>query len=432
MGLIKAAVSAVGGVFSDQWLEFFSCDAMDADTLVVKGTKTTSRRSSNRKGNDNVISDGSGIAVADGQCMLIVEQGQVIEFCAEPGQYTYNSSTEPSIFTGDLGDSIELTLRNIGRRFTHGGDAGHDQRVYYINTKEIMDNKFGTANPFMFRVVDSRIGLDKDVSIRCNGIYSYKITNPVIFYTEVCGNVSDRFERSEIDNQLKTEFISALQPAFARLSALELRPSQIPAHAFDLEQAMNETLTTKWKERRGISVVSVALNPITLKDEDMKKIQQFQDSAVLRDPSMAAATLVGAQADAMKAAASNKNGAAMGFMGMNMAAQSGGFNAQNLYQMGQQQAAAQQAVQQNPASGGWRCSCGTENTGNFCMQCGSPKPQQEGWTCSCGAHNTGNFCTNCGKKKSEAVPHACGNCGWKPESGENLPKFCPQCGKPFN
>ncbi len=421
MGLIKAAVSAVGGVLSDQWLEFFSCDSMDADTLVVRGKKTTSRRSSNRNGNDNVISDGSGIVVADGQCMLVVEQGQVIEICAEPGQYTYNSTTEPSIFVGDLGDSVELTLRNIGRRFMHGGDAGSDQRVYYINTKEIMDNKFGTANPFMFRVVDSRIGLDKDVSIRCNGIYSYKITNPVTFYTEICGNVKDRFERGEIDTQLKTEFISALQPAFAKLSALELRPSQIPAHAIELEEAMNETLTKKWKEKRGISVVSVALNPITLKDEDMQKIQQFQDSAVLRDPSMAAATLVGAQADAMKAAASNKGGAALGFMGMNMVSQSGGINAQTLYQMGQQ----------NQADG-WRCSCGSQNTGKFCTNCGSPKPQAGGWTCSCGTHNTGNFCTNCGRKKSETTDaRFCSNCGWKPENGDNPPKFCPQCGSLF-
>ena len=427
MGLIKAAVSAVSGVFSDQWLEFFSCDAMDADTLVVRGTKITSRRSSNRKGSDNVISDGSGIAVADGQCMLIVEQGQVIEFCAEPGQYTYNSSTEPSIFTGGLGDSIELSLRNIGRRFAHGGDAGHDQRVYYINTKEIMDNKFGTANPFMFRVVDSRIGLDKDVSIRCNGIYSYKITNPVAFYTEVCGNVSDRFERSDIDAQLKTEFISALQPAFAKLSALELRPSQIPAHAAELEQAMNETLTNKWGEKRGISVVSVALNPITLKDEDMKKIQQFQDSAILRDPSMAAATIVEAQTEAMKAAASNKVGAALGFMGMNMATQAGGLNAQTLYQMGQQS----QVTQQSP-TGGWTCSCGCQNTGNFCSNCGSPKPQADGWTCSCGAHNTGNFCTNCGSPKPKVTAaRFCSNCGWKPEDSNNPPKFCPRCGSQF-
>lgn len=423
MGLIKAAVSAVSGVLSDQWLEYFSCDAMGADTLVVKGEKTTSRRSSNRKGNDNIISDGSGIVVADGQCMLIVEQGEVIEVCAEPGQYTYNNATEPSIFKGDLGDGIELALRNIGRRFTHGGDAAGDQRVYYVNTKEIMDNKFGTANPFMFRVVDSRIGLDKDVSIRCNGIYSYKITNPVTFYMEVCGNVSDRFERRDIDMQLKTEFISALQPAFAKLSALELRPSQIPAHATELEDAMNETLTKKWKEKRGISVVSVALNPITLKDEDMKKIQQFQDSAVLRDPSMAAATLAGAQADAMRTAAGNKGGAAMGFMNMNMAAQGGGLNAQTLYQMGQQT---------QPAADSWRCSCGAQNTGKFCTNCGNPKPQSGGWICSCGTHNTGNFCTNCGSKKPEASgPRFCSNCGWKPSDPARLPKFCPQCGAKF-
>ncbi len=226
MGLIKAITGAAGGTLADQWKEFFYCDSIDAETLVVKGskrisskrssnTRISSKRSSNTKASDNIISDGSGIAVADGQCMLIVEQGKIVEVCAEPGEYTFDKSTEPSIFTGSLSDGIRKTFETIGKRFTYGGDTGKDQRVYYVNTKEIIGNKFGTAMPIPFRVVDRNIGLDIDVSVRCNGIYSYKITDPVLFYTNVCGNVEGSYEREEIDSQLKAEFIGALQPAFA-------------------------------------------------------------------------------------------------------------------------------------------------------------------------------------------------------------------------
>ncbi|MDE6916451.1 MAG: SPFH domain-containing protein, partial [Lachnospiraceae bacterium] len=189
MGLIKAALGAVGGTLADQWKEFFYCDALDRDVLVVKGQKRVDGRSSNTKGSDNIISNGSGIAVADGQCMMIVEQGKVVEVCAEPGQFTYDSSTEPSIFVGGVGKGIKETFRTIGKRFAFGGDTGKDQRVYYFNIKEIMDNKFGTPNPIPFRVVDSKLGLDVDVSVRCSGVYSYKIADPLLFYTQVCGNV---------------------------------------------------------------------------------------------------------------------------------------------------------------------------------------------------------------------------------------------------
>ena len=306
MGLIKAGMGAIGGTLADQWKEFFYCDAIDKNVLVVKGQKRVTSRTTNTKGNDNIISNGSGIAVADGQCMIIVEQGKIVEVCAEPGQFTYDTSTEPSLFSGSLGKSIIETFKTMGKRFAYGGDTGKDQRVYYFNTKEIIDNKFGTANPLPFRVVDSKIGLDIDVSIRCNGVYSYKIANPILFYTNVCGNVEQEYTRSEIDSQLKTEFISALQPAFAKLSALEMRPNQVPAHAEELSSFMNEVLNKKWGELRGLQVVSIAMNPITLPEEDAEMIKQAQRTAIMRDPGMAAATLVGAQAEAMKSAASNE------------------------------------------------------------------------------------------------------------------------------
>ena len=462
MGLIKAGIGALGGTLADQWKEFFYCESIPKEVLVKKGQKRVSGRSSNTKGNDNIISNGSGIAVADGQCMIIVEQGKIVEFCAEPGEFTWDNSTEPSIFAGDLGDSIKETFKVVGKRFTYGGDPGKDQRVYYFNMKEILDNKFGTANPVPFRVVDSKIGLDIDVSIRCAGVYSYKISDPMLFYKNVCGNVESDYERSELDSTLKSEFISALQPAFGKLSDLELRPNQIVSHNTDLENAMNESLSEKWGSLRGIKVVSIALSTVTLPEEDQELIKQAQRTAIMRDPTMAAATLVGAQADAMKTAAGNSAGAMTGFMGMGMAmnAGGGGMNAQNLFAMGQQQ--AQQTPAAAPSAEGWKCSCGATvtgkfcpecgakkpepvqagawkckcgatATGKFCPECGSPKPAEDGWTCSCGTVNKGKFCQNCGSKKPEGAPlYRCDKCGWEPEDPAHPPKFCPECGDLFD
>ncbi len=400
MGLIRAALGAAGGALADQWKEFIYCEALDKDVLVKKGSKRTK---GNNKGDDNIISNGSGIAVADGQCMIIVEQGKVVEVCAEPGEFTYDTSTEPSIFAGSLGDSIIATFKTIGKRFTYGGDTGKDQRVYYFNTKELLDNKFGTPNPIPFRVVDSKIGLDIDVSLRCSGVYSYKISDPLLFYTNVCGNVSQEYRRSELDTTLKTEFIAALQPAFAKLSDMELRPNQIIAHNTELADVMQSELSNKWSGLRGLSVVSVALGSVTLPDEDAEMIKSAQRAAINKDVNMAAATMVTAQAEAMKTAAGNANGAAMGFMGMNMAGQAGGFNAANLFAMGANQAQAQ------------------------------AQPQQaNGWTCSCGSVNQGKFCTNCGAKKPAGAPiYKCDKCGFTPADPTNPPKFCPQCGDPF-
>lgn len=437
MGLIKAGIGALGGTLADQWKEFFYCDALDNDVLVKKGEKRINGRSSNTKGSDNIISNGSGIAVADGQCMIIVEQGKIVEVCAEPGEFTYDASTEPSIFSGKLGDSIKESFKTLGKRFTYGGDTAKDQRVYYFNTKEILDNKFGTANPFMFDVMNKQVGFTRTVQVRCNGVYSYKISDPLVFYKEVCGNVTTEYTREQIDSQLKTEFISALQPAFAQLSELELRPAQIPAHTNELKQAMNNQLAFDWTQKRGITVHSIALNPITLTDEDMKKINEMEDSVSYgTNAFMMAGRMANSTATAMETAAGNPNGAMNGFFGMGMAgnAMGGGFNnAQAFYQAGIQQQQAQQAQQATAPANGWECSCGATATGNFCPECGSPKPQQNGWQCSCGAVNQGKFCANCGAKKPEAAPKfRCNKCGWTPEDPANPPKFCPECGDPFD
>lgn len=451
MGLIRAAISAVGGTMADQWKEFFICESLDADVLAVKGQKRIGSRSANKKGSDNLITSGSGIAVADGQCALIVEQGKIVEVCAEPGEYTYDASTEPTIFSGNLGSSLDQVFDVIGKRFTYGGDTGKDQRIYYINTKELIDNKFGTPNPVPFRVVDRNIGLDVDVAVRCSGVYSYRISNPLLFYANVSGNIEQEYRREELDHQLKTEFISALQPAFAKISDLEIRPNALPGHVTELCDAMNEALTGKWANTRGITVVSVAIGTIDLPKEDAEMIKQAQKTAILRDPMMAAATLTEAQAGAMKTAAGNSAGAMTGFMGMGMAAQNGGMNAQNLYQMGAEMAQHnagqnQQNVSSQPhmtapgkggekeAAGKWTCACGAvnEKEWKFCQECGKERPQ-EGWICSCGAENKGKFCTECGKPRPKGTPvYQCDKCGWKPEDPKNPPKFCPECGDPFD
>ena len=434
MGLIQAALGAAGGVLADQWKEYFYCEAIPADVLVTKGVKRASGRSSNTKGGDNIISNGSVIAVADGQCMIIVEQGKVVDLCAEPGEYTYDSSSEPSLFTGKLSQSIKEVFKNIGKRFTFGGEAPMDQRVYYFNTKELVGNKYGTPSPVPFRVVDNNIGLDVDISIRCFGEYSYRVTNPILFYTNICGNVSSAYHRSQIDGQLKTELLTALQPAFARISEMGIRYSALPGHTQELADALNDVLSAKWRDLRGIEIVSFGVSSVKASEEDEAMIKELQRNATFRNPNMAAAHLVGAQAAAMQAAASNENaGAAMAFMGMNMANQAGGFNAQSLYQMGAQQPAAAA-----PAADSWTCpSCGKPATGKFCPECGTKKPEPAAvdyWTCtSCGAKNKGKFCAECGAKKPAGVPqYRCDKCGWTPADPTKPPKFCPECGDPFD
>ena len=442
MGLLKAGAGALGGVLADSWRDYFYCDALNADTLVVKGMKRTSDkgRSSNTKGESNIISDGSIIAVADGQYMIIVEQGAIVDACGEPGEFVFDSSSEPSLFFGDdkITDRIKTAFERVGGRFTYGGDTGKDQRVYFFNKKEIIGNKYGTATPVPFRVVDANIGLDVDISVRCNGEYSYKITDPLLFYKNVCGNVEEPYTRDKIDSQLKSELLTALQPAFAKISAMGVRYSAVPAHTTELADALNEVLSEKWADLRGIEVASFGVNTIAASEEDERMIKDLQKAAVMRDPAMAAANIAAAQSDAMRTAAANESGAMAGFMGMGMANMAGGMNAGSLFN--QQGGGGTPQSQYNVAAGGgfatgngggngngeggWTCSCGAQNTGKFCSNCGSPRPAPTGsWTCSCGTENTGKFCSNCGSPKPEAAGSWTCSCG-----AQNTGAFCGNCG----
>ena len=476
MGLIKAALGAAGGVMADQWKEYFYCESIPVDVLVCKGQKRTTGRGSNTKGSPNVISNGSVVAVADGQCMCIVENGKVVDICAVPGEFVYDTSIAPSLFTGDLGENIKNTFSQIGKRFAFGGEAGQDQRVYYFNTKEIIGNKYGTPSPIPFRVVDERAGIDIDISIRCFGEYSYRLTDPILFYTNVCGNVEQEYRRDQIDGQLKSELLTALQPAFAKISAMGIRYSALPGHTTEIRDALSEVLSSEWALSRGIEIWKFGVSSVKASEEDEAMLKELQRNAAFMDPTRAAAFMVGSQGDAMKTAAGNTAGAAVGFMGMGMAGgmMGGGMNAQNLYAMGQQQQMQQQQMQQQqmqqpapqtaPAAGGWTCACGTTNSGKFCANCGQPKPEPkpaadawtcacgttntgkfcancgqpkpvaaDGWTCSCGAVNKGRFCAECGAKKPEGAPlYKCDKCGWEPPDPHHPPKFCPECGDIFD
>ena len=468
MGLIKAIAGATGGVLADQWKEYIYCESQPADVLVSKGQKRVGGRSSNTSGEDNVISNGSVVAVNDGQCLIIVENGKVVDICAEPGEYRYDTSLAPSVFTGNsLSESVGQVFNQIGKRFTFGGDPGQDQRVYFVNTKEIIGNKYGTPNSIAFKVVDPDINFKLTMSLRCFGEYSYRITNPILFYTNICGNVEREYTRDEIDSQLKSELLTALQPAFAKLSAMRIEYDEILAHTMELADSLNEVLSKKWSEYRGIEIVNFGINSIKASDEDEAKLKEYQSRATLMNPNMRAAYMAGGMTEAMENAAMNEStGPAMAFMGMNMAQNAGmmGMNmGANNFGMGQQPVQPQPQAPA-PAANGWTCSCGTTNTGKFCAQCGIPKPEPkpaagswtcscvatntgkfcaqcgspkpadpEGWTCSCGAVNKGKFCSECGAKKPAGAPlYKCDKCGWEPEDPHNPPKFCPECGDPFD
>ncbi len=437
MGLLQAGIGALSGVLADQWREYFYCDSMPENVLMTKGVKRTGSRNANTKGEDNIITNGSIIAVNEGQCMMIVEQGAIVEFSAQAGEFVWDNSTEPSIFYGNLSDNLKSTWEILKKRFTFGANPAKDQRIYYFNTKEIIGNKYGTANPVPFRVVYNNIGagLELEVSVKCFGEYSYKITNPMLFYKNVCSNVTDSYTRDRIDSQMRSEMMTALQPAFARISDMGIKYSSLPGHTTELAQCLNEELSAKWRDLRGIEMVSLGISSIKASDEDEQRIKELQQSAALRDPTMAAAYLASSQGAAMQNAAKNEGaGAFAAFAGINMAQGMGG-NVGNLFQMGQQQQQYQQPAQQPaPAANGWKCECGAVNTGKFCMECGKPQPKAEGWTCTnCGAVNKGKFCMECGAKKPDSAPlYKCDKCGWEPNDPKNPPKFCPQCGDPFN
>lgn len=375
MGLIQAFKGSVSGELANQWKELFVSDSMSADTLVKRADHKVSGRSSNTKGDADVITKGSAIIVNEGQCAILVDSGKVIDVAAEPGAYEWEENGSASIFAGDFGD----IFKEFGRRFTFGGEKPVQQRVYFVNTKDIVGLKFGTPSPIPFRILDNNVGLDMDTTLKCNGNYSMRVSDPTQLYVSLAGNVKDEYTIEDIQDQLRATFIAALQPALGKLTNLGVRPSAIPSYTKEMSEAMGEELNSDWTNKYGLAITSVQILTTVIPDEDAATLKELQKTGAFRNQSMAGAALIGAQAEAMKNAASNPNGAMMGFMGMNMAMQAGGANAQDLLNAGVATAGVNQMA--GAANGGtaagnrWFCpNCGNENFGNFCVNCGTKRP----------------------------------------------------------
>ena len=449
MGLIKAAKDSFSSIMSDQWREYFYCDSLSNDVLMVKGQKRQDSGRKNNNGNDNIISNGSIVAVNEGQCMIIVDQGGIVDVCAEAGEFVYDTSTEASLFYGSLGDNIKNTFTTMAKRFTFGGNTAKDQRVYFFNTKEILNNMYGTATPIPFHIIDRNTGFEFETNMKCNGKYTFKLVDPLLFYKNVAGNVRDTYTKTELLSNMKDELIEALKSAVAEIAGNGVLPSQVAGHSKEITQIVVREMSAQWTELRGVEIVTLTMNP-SFPEADLERINKWADTAVLRNGAMAEARRTEAFTNMMEGkngSGSNggNSGDAMGNM-MNMMAMNmmGNMMGNGAFggMMGTPASAGQQAQpqmqpQMQPQSApvlGWTCSCGkTDNRGEFCAECGSPKPAAAGWTCSCGHVNQGKFCQECGKKKPEGAPmYKCDKCGWEPEDPAHPPKFCPECGDIFD
>jgi len=390
MGLIKAAKGAISTTLADQWKEYIYCDSLENDVLMKKGVCRVSERSSNTRQDSNVISDGSVIAVNEGQFMLIVEDGAIVDFSAAPGEYTYSTETEPSLFGSD-GFDLKGMLEEIVERFKFGGQPGKDQRVYYINMKEILDQKIGIGN------VPFRDGeFDFTMTMRGFGTYSFRIVNPLLFYKNVCGNSRSEYTLNELAAQMKVELQREVLPVFASLSEKKIPYDQIISHVDEICELLKERLTDEWDDIRGIELCSVAFSSIAPTTEDAKRISLMQESRVYKDVGLLGARLGTAQANAMEDAANNPAGAITGFMGMNAAGSHSTAQLLNTIQSVNEMPAIKP---QGAKAGTWVCECGTENVTKFCGECGKPKPSTE-WVCaSCGTTNMTKFCGECGKPR---------------------------------
>ncbi len=450
MGLIEVAKNALGEVVTESWREYFYCDRIEDDVLMVRGQKKTSGKSANTKAANNIISNGSIIAVNEGQCMLIVDQGGIAEVCAEAGEYIYDSSSEPSIFYGKLGENLKKYWQTFYKRVSTGGDIPKDQRVYFVNTREIFDNKFGTQQPIQYRfVLNPASGATRTLSLRCNGEFSFCIKNPVAFYKNVANNVDEEYNKDEIFSFLRSSLVTALQPSFGKLARQGYHYGDLINAGMELGKEVKEQLQEEWLERRGIEFCTINVQSTSLPEEQQKWLDQYENDKIYA----ADADILGREKamgliDAMKAAGGNENGSFNGLyglammgntmnqMGVNPAAMMGNITGQagaNPAAMAGGVMAGTAMAQAQSAANGWRCTCGAVSTGKFCTECGAPKPSADGWTCTCGAVNKGKFCAECGAKKPAGAPlYRCDKCGWEPEDPKNPPKFCPECGDRFS
>ena len=463
MGIIKAALNAVGGGLADTWLEVIEPSDMGMTTVFAPGVAKAQndKRNSNVKGTSNTVSNGSIIHVYEHQMMILVDGGAVVDYTAEPGYFKVDNSSMPSMFNGEFGANVKETFNRI----KFGGVTPGTQKVFYINTAEMSGIQFGTKIPINYYDAN----YDMDLNVRAFGRFGIRLSdNPLEFYQKVVPteNVTNSIP---LDISILTEeryvmeLLDALQQALTEISTYNVRISQISTtkNREMLRKIMSDQLDETWRVQRGMTITEIGLN-VSYDDETRKILSERNKGAMLKDANIREGYVQGAVARGLEAAGSNANGSMAGFMGMGIGMNAGGGfmgavsnnnmqAAQMQQQAAQQQAAQQQAAQQQaspaPASpdpaasaadAGWTCACGkTGNVGKFCAECGNPKPaptDNGSWTCpNCGAKNTGKFCAECGAKKPEAPKKIrCDKCGYEPDMNGPIPKFCPNCGDPIN
>lgn len=369
MGLIKALTSSVSSGFGDQFKEFVVCPNVDKDVLIQRGVVNHGAGNSNPS--EGIITNGSGIVVPEGMCMLLIDNGAIVEFVAEAGTYKYDQSSEPTIFEGGFFKGIKESIKVIGNRITYGGQTAHDQRVYYINTKVITGNKFGSPQPK--KITDEKYGM---LEVTFFGEYAFQVVDPAKLILNVIGtNSKDTIKIDEVvGSQLKAKFVEQLTQAIAAV----MRKSKVSfgdmgLYGSDLSEEMNSCLDDSWKEQYGLIITDVAIGDINLTDESMKRVNRIDDAQIFSNPNLQSGLMAQATSEAIQNAASNENGAMMGFAGMNMASNAGA-NAMNAANANVQNANMNDLPKLN-----------SENAKtNFCS--------------NCGAKAEGNFCSNCGQK----------------------------------
>lgn len=419
MGIIKAFFNAMGGNLADQWQEVLEADNMSDTTVFTKGVKVrkNDRRNNNKKGTDDVISNGSIIHVYPGQFMILVEGGKIIDFTAEEGYYKVDNSAAPSLFAGQFGKS----LVDAFARIKFGGVPSYAQKAYFINLQEIKGIRFGTRTPVNY--FDSFY--NSELFLRAHGNYSIKITDPIKFYTEAIPKNSDRVDIADINEQYLSEFLEALTAAINRMSADGIRISYVASKSRELSQYMANELDESWKAMRGIEVQSVGIASVSYDDESKELINMRNKGAMLSDATVREGYVQGSIARGVEAAGSNSAGAAQGFFGVGMGMSGAGNFMGAATETNRRQMESDNAKKAESASG-WTCSCGAKNEGKFCSECGAKKPvSSASWLCSCGKENTGKFCSECGAARPSAE-WFCSECGAKNSASA---KFCSECGK---
>ncbi len=421
MGIIKAFFNSIGGGLADQWQEVIEAQNMGDNTVFTKGVKVrpNDRRNSNKKGTEDIISNGSIIHVYPNQFMMLVDGGRIVDYTAEEGYYKVEHSSAPSLFNGQFGDS----LKEAFGRIRYAGVPSQKQQVFYINLQEIKGLKFGTPNPVNY--FDNFY--NSELFLRAHGTYSVKVTDPIKFYAEVIPKNTDYVDIKDINQQYLSEFLEALQAAINQMSVDNIRISQVMSKTRELSRYMASELDEDWKEKRGFEILSVGIASVSYDEESKKLINLRNQGAMMGDPTVREGYVQTAIARGMEAAGSNSAGAAHAFMGMGVGMNAGGSFMAAASASNSAQAQRQAEEKKAAPADSWTCSCGAVCTGKFCPECGAKKPLATGsWTCSCGAVCTGKFCPECGAKKPESAAWFCSECGHKNEADV---KFCPECGK---